>query len=81
MATLKAGDDAGYDAARFYMHDDLPSRVRLVLNMVSISCMVGKMCLALVAMFPLKEDLGDTGGVVTGGAHRVLGDIPLLQAR
>lgn len=39
----------------------------LVLNAVAISCMVGKMCSTLVAIFPLGEDVGDTG-VVTGDA-------------
>lgn len=40
----------------------------LVLNAVAISCMVGKMCSTLVAIFPLGEDVADTGGVVTGDA-------------
>lgn len=53
---------------RLYRDDELPSRVRLVLYVVAISCVVGKMCLALVVMFPLEEDVGDRGGMVKGGA-------------
>lgn len=48
---------------RFYRHDDLPSRVGLVLYVVAIGCMVGKMCLALVAIYPL-QDVGGRGAVV-----------------
>ena len=36
--------------------DDLASRTRLVLTVVAVSCMVGKMSLAVVAIFPLKKD-------------------------
>lgn len=59
---------------RLYRHDDLTSRVWLVLTLVAVSCMVGKMCLALVAIFPLKknrdgsEDEGDAFGEGGGGA-------------
>ncbi|CAN0027676.1 unnamed protein product, partial [Ectocarpus sp. 4 AP-2014] len=39
-----------------YKHDDLPSRARLVLVTIASCCMVGKMCLAWVAISPLKVD-------------------------
>ena len=52
----------------FYRDDDLPSGVRLVLYAVAIGCMAGKMCLAVVAIHPLKEDVAGEGGVATGGA-------------
>ncbi|CAM9975435.1 unnamed protein product [Ectocarpus sp. 8 AP-2014] len=42
-----------------YKHDDLPSRARLVLVTVASCCMVGKMCLALVAISPLKVAVTD----------------------
>lgn len=54
-----------------FRHDDLPWRVRVVLYTVATVCMAGKMWLALVAIFPLKEEgndpesVDDRGGVVT----------------
>lgn len=36
---------------RLYRDGFITSRVRLVLNAVAVSCMAGKMCLALVAIF------------------------------
>lgn len=47
---------------RLCRHDDLTSRVRLVLTLVAVRCMVGKMCLALVAIFPLKKDRDGSEG-------------------
>ncbi|CAB1097623.1 unnamed protein product [Ectocarpus sp. CCAP 1310/34] len=47
---------------RLYRNDDLTSRVRLVLTVVAVSCMVGKMCLALVAIFPLIKDRDGSEG-------------------
>jgi len=44
----------------FYRHDDLPSCV------VAIGCMVGKMCLALVAIYPLQEGVGGSRGRIRG---------------
>lgn len=63
-----------------YKHDDLPSRARLVLVTLASCCMVGKMCLAWVAISPLKvygdysENQGDgvlgdgRGSAVTDGS-------------
>ncbi|CAM9460953.1 unnamed protein product [Ectocarpus sp. 6 AP-2014] len=53
-----------------YKHDDLPSRARLVLVTVASCCMVGKMCLALVAISPLKVD----GSYSESQGDGVLGD-------
>lgn len=64
---------------RLYRDDDLTSRVRLVLTLVTVSCMVGKMCLAPVAIFPLKKDRdgserqGDALGEGGGGAPMKVG--------
>ncbi|CAN0253914.1 unnamed protein product [Ectocarpus sp. 12 AP-2014] len=55
---------------RFYRDDDLPSSVRLVLNVVAVSCMLGKICLALIAMFPLKEDRDGSRGIGDAGENR-----------
>ncbi|CAM9376069.1 unnamed protein product, partial [Ectocarpus fasciculatus] len=57
---------------RSYENDDLTSSVRLVLTVVAVGCMVGKMCLALVAIFPLKKDQDDSA--VQGGAVGEGGD-------
>ncbi|CAM9863706.1 unnamed protein product [Ectocarpus fasciculatus] len=50
-----------------YKHDDLPSRARLVLVTVASCCMVGKMCLAWVAISPLKMDGGYSESQGDGG--------------
>ncbi|CAM9822733.1 unnamed protein product [Laminaria digitata] len=54
-----------------YNRDDLPTSVRLTLTVLAIGCMLGKMCLAWVAIFPLKEGGKEDGSAVvrdeTGG--------------
>ena len=51
---------------RLYRDDDLTSSVRLVLYVAAVGCMVGKTCLALVAIFPLIEE--DRNGSESIGA-------------
>ncbi|CAN0029523.1 unnamed protein product [Ectocarpus fasciculatus] len=53
-----------------YKHDSLPARARLVLISVANSCMVGKMCLAWVAISPLKVDVDNSKKSVGGGIVR-----------
>lgn len=51
--------------------DDLPPRVRSFLTVVAIGCMVGKLWLAVVAIFPLKKDRDGSEG--RGSAVAVAG--------
>ncbi|CAM9213688.1 unnamed protein product [Ectocarpus sp. 8 AP-2014] len=60
-----------------FNHDDLPANVRMVLTVVAICCMVGKLCLAALAIFPLRADEDGPGifgsAVVESGSDSALG--------
>lgn len=53
-----------------YTEDDLTTSARLTLNVLAISCMAGKLCLAWVAILPLKGDGYGSNGDQQGASVR-----------
>ncbi|CAB1110840.1 unnamed protein product [Ectocarpus sp. CCAP 1310/34] len=68
-----------------YNHDDLPTNLRLGLYVVASSCMVGKLLLAALAIFPLRADedgpgifgsaVASSSGSALGGPSETVGDV------